>query len=167
MAAATWRILDHAVADAATAALVFLALKLDRGGGASGNLARTFLPIVCIYAVLAFPFQPQSLVVVVTFVLVVAADKWLRVNQMHSSPPLAPGVAGVDEVDWRLATGGSVAAACGLALFYMPDSAYPETHPLWHLFIGVAFLCWALAFSQHRHRTLALFSQCVHADVPP
>lgn len=144
-----WRPLDHVTATGAPAAVALTALLLDRGGGTEGALARTLLPFVTLFAVTAFPMQPQALIVVLGFLMVVAFDRLLRQSDM-TLPTAPPG----GYVDWRWFAGMVAAAVAGSALFYFPDADYAITHSLWHLLIGVALLCAAFAFTKNRRRLL-------------
>lgn len=149
----TARRLDHVSATAAPGAVALTALLLDRGGGASGQLARTLLPFVVLFAVMAFPFQVQSLVLVLVFVLAVAGDRLLRQSdfQMPSAPPGG-------YTDWRWFAGMLAATVAGVVCFYLPDADYAFAHTLWHLFIGAALIFAAFAFTRNRRRRVPWFS---------
>ena len=126
-------------------------MLLDRGGGLPGTLTRTLLPFVCVFAVLAYPLQPQAFVILLAFLLVAAADRLLRQTDL-ALPRSPPG--GYIAWGWFVAMLASAAASA--VLYYLSDVDYPVTHSLSHVFEGVALICAAFAFTKNRRRTLLL-----------
>jgi predicted membrane channel-forming protein YqfA (hemolysin III family) len=150
-----WRTLDHVTATSAPAALGLTVLTLDRGGGLGGTFARTLLPFVVLFAITAYPMQPQALVVVLVFLVFTALARLLFQTGFRV-PTAPPG----GFVDWRWFTAMVVLVLAGGALFYLPDADYTVAHALWHIFIGAALPCGALAFTKNRRRMLPLFQRC-------
>jgi hypothetical protein len=110
----------------------------------AASVTRTLLPWVCILAVMAWPFALQSAVLLLAFLLVVVAFRYLGDPDMKGVPPLSQ----VFVVRWLVL--GVVATLLGLGCYFYGSGARHTdsvadgvVHASWHVFAGLAY--WALS----------------------
>lgn len=133
---------DHAVQLTLAGAYALELLFLDCGRE-TGVAWRVWLPFVATLAVRAYPYQLQSVVLVVLYLAVVAADRFFRLGALRLP------AAGAYRPRWIGAGAGILLLALGL-YFWPSDARHGDAvadglvHALWHVLVGFALMALTL-----------------------
>jgi hypothetical protein len=146
------RPVDHTVATGAWALTILMALWGATGGGTESVLPIILLLFVIVYAVYAWPFEFQSIfIVLVTEVLIIAVYVLYR-RRANLPPPTRFSLG------WIIA--GVLIGTTGLTMYFISVIPYDVSHPLWHLCITAAVVCMVIDTNQTRMQRYHLFSNC-------
>jgi hypothetical protein len=137
------RVWDHINSQHAIGAIILSAALSEGGGGPHVVLYRTLLVFVAVFGVLSFPFQIQSVYVIIAYLTLVIAFDYLVVREGRLPRP-----------DRFHLTAIVVALALGLVgvLLYFFNFGIPDeiAHSLWHTLMSIVLPIVVFAVSKNR-----------------
>jgi hypothetical protein len=138
------RRIDHMTSMNAVCCLLLLIFVMGTSTSKATVAARTALPFVIVYAVMAYPFQTQSTVLILAALMLMVADHLLRDGRLR-----VPDASHIDRAALAL---GFLFTLVGLLLFTVLSSGgtYAVPHALWHLVITIAFYLVLVGVSRRR-----------------
>ncbi len=145
------RMLDHISSTNAWAQTLLVILMGDGGGGHESTVARILLLFSVIYAVQAFPYEMQSIFVVLVTVIAIYLVFVLYTRKF--SLPLA------DRFNIKWIAAGIVVGSAGFGMYFINAIPYAYAHPIWHMCIIVALIFIELGVSQTRMQHVHLCPQ--------
>ena len=137
------RRLDHVTSLSAVIGVFIAGCLMATSVRAASVTLRTLLPYAIFYAVLAYSFQTQSVVITVAVFLLAFADHFVRVGQLR-----VPDLSHLDPFPLALGFGTAILALC---LFTAGSSlGYAVPHSIWHVVITISYYFMALGISHKK-----------------
>ena len=138
------RPMDHISSPYASVMILFMIVAGSAGGGADSIVPAIGLLFLVIYAGRAYPYEIQSLVIVIAGTALVIAAYVLIRQRMNLPPP--------DRFNIKWISAALFFSLVAFILYFIQVIPYAVAHPIWHILISFSLFCVVIGVNQTRLR---------------